>query len=110
MTVNDESVTHALNQTFTAVFGQAFDPNTVTSNAAEDFSALATSVDRPYCMWFFGGIDDEKWEKAEKAGRIAEDIPVNHSALFAPVIQPTMETGVKALCAAALTHLGGVVS
>ena len=64
----------------------------------------------PYCMWLFGGIDKEKWQKAEKAGRIAEDIPVNHSAFFAPVIQPTMETGVKALCAAELTHLGRVVS
>lgn len=76
------------------------------SNASEDVSDLATSVNSPYCMWFFGGTDNENWDKAQKAGRIAEDIPVNHSAMFAPVLQPTMETGVKALCAAALTHLG----
>jgi len=32
---------------------------------------------------------------------VDEDIPVNHSPLFAPVIQPTLDTGTKALVAAA---------
>lgn len=74
--------------------------------ASEDFSDLATSINKPYCFWAFGGTDAEKWDKAEKEGRIAEDIPANHSGLFAPVIQPTLKTGVECLCAAALTHLG----
>ncbi|OQN96378.1 hypothetical protein B0A48_17630 [Cryoendolithus antarcticus] len=106
LTVNDDTVTTKLRNSFAAVFGDSFDPNTVISNASEDVSDLATSVGRPYCMWFIGGIEHEKWDKAVANRRIAEDIPVNHGALFAPVIQPTMETGVKALCAAALTHLG----
>ncbi|KAK6442594.1 hypothetical protein LTR95_001145 [Oleoguttula sp. CCFEE 5521] len=106
LTVNDDTVTSKLGDSFTALFGDSFDPDTVISNASEDVSDLATSVGAPYCMWFIGGIEHEKWDEAVKAGRIAEDIPVNHSALFAPVIQPTIETGVKALCAAALTHLG----
>nr|OQO25048.1 hypothetical protein B0A51_07141 [Rachicladosporium sp. CCFEE 5018] len=84
LTVNDDTVTSNLGDSFTAVFGDSFDPDTVISNASEDVSDLATSVDSPYCMWFIGGIEHEKWDKAVKAGRIAEDIPVNHSALFAP--------------------------
>lgn len=106
LTVNDDTITSRLGETFAGVFGQAFDHNPAVANASEDVSDLATAIDRPYCMWFFGGVDAEKWDKAEKAGRIAEDVPVNHSALFAPVIQPTMEAGFKAMCAAALTSLG----
>lgn len=68
-------------------------------------SDLATSVGKPYCFWFIGSVDGEKWDQAKEQGRIAEDIPVNHSALFAPVIQPTMKTGVEALCVAALSYL-----
>jgi hypothetical protein len=38
--------------------------------------------------------------KAKEAGRLNE-LPVNHSPLFAPVIHPTLETGVEALVVAA---------
>ena len=31
-----------------------------------------------------------------------KDIPGNHSPLFAPVIEPTLEVGVTAFCTAAL--------
>ena len=34
---------------------------------------------------------------AQEAGRLDQDIPVNHSATFAPVIQPTLDTGTQAL-------------
>lgn len=39
------------------------------------------------------------------AGRIEEDIPVNHSPAFAPVVQPTLDVGTRALVVAALAHL-----
>jgi hypothetical protein len=35
------------------------------------------------------------------AGRVSQDAPVNHSATFAPVIQPTLDTGTEALVVAA---------
>ena len=106
MTVNDGNATERISKAFTEVFGEEFDPAPPTSDASEDFSDLATSVKKPYCFWFFGGVDGGKWDKAEKAGRIADDVPVNHSALFAPVIQPTLKTGVETLCVAALAYLG----
>jgi metal-dependent amidase/aminoacylase/carboxypeptidase family protein len=106
LTVNDENSTERISKAFTETFGEEFDPAPPTSNASEDFSDLATSVKKPYCFWFFGGVNGEKWDNAEKAKRIAEDIPVNHSAFFAPVIQPTLKTGFEALCVAALAYLG----
>ena len=47
-----------------------------------------------------GGIDPEVYEQARKDGRIGE-IPANHNPRFAPVIHPTLETGVEALVVAA---------
>ena len=95
-----------LTEAFKETFGGEFDPAVVTSNASEDVSDLATSVSKPYCFWFFGGVDGQKWDKAERDGRVVEDIPVNHNSLFAPVIQPTLKTGFEALCVAAMSFLG----
>jgi hippurate hydrolase len=36
---------------------------------------------------------------------VAQDIPTNHNAAFAPVIHPTLETGVQAVTTAALDAL-----
>jgi hypothetical protein len=36
---------------------------------------------------------------------MARDIPSNHSPRFAPLIQPTLDTGVAALVTAAVTWL-----
>ena len=48
-----------------------------------------------------------RWDRAEAEGRLFEDVPANHSAFFAPVVQPTLRVGFKALCIAALTFLEG---
>ena len=37
--------------------------------------------------------------------RVEQDIPVNHSEFFAPVIEPTLSNGTQALVIAALTYL-----
>lgn len=102
MTINDK----ALNDTVAASFQEHFsnfDPETDISYASEDVSILATSQDRPSMYWFFGGIDPQKWDEAEKNGTAHSDIPVNHSPFFHPVIQPTMKVGVETLSLAALT-------
>jgi hypothetical protein len=36
---------------------------------------------------------------------VEQDIPVNHSEFFAPVIGPTLSTGTQALVIAALAYL-----
>jgi hippurate hydrolase len=73
--------------------------------ASEDFSDIPHALGVPYTYWGFGGVDPDAFRAAEEAGRVAQDIPVNHSPLFAPVLQPTLDTGTHALVAAALAWL-----
>ena len=42
---------------------------------------------KAYSFWGIGGIDPEQYERARKASRVEQDIPVNHSEFFAPVIE-----------------------
>ena len=74
-------------------------------SASEDFSRIPDALGVPYTYWALGGIDAKKWHKAEAAGRIATDIPANHSPKFAPVIEPTLQTGTAAIVVAALAWL-----
>ena len=74
-------------------------------SASEDFGSFGTEWDVPSVFWYVGGTDPEAYDAAERAGRVAEDIPTNHNPRFAPVIHPTLETGVEAMTAAALGAL-----
>ena len=60
----------------------------------------------PYTYWGIGGIDERQCtlRRPTPVGS-AQDIPVNHSPTFAPVIQPTLDTGTEALVVAALDWL-----
>jgi hippurate hydrolase len=73
--------------------------------ASEDFSDIPTALGVPYTYWGIGGIDPDAYRTAAAAGRVAQDIPVNHSANFAPVVQPTLDTGTEALVVATLAWL-----
>ena len=56
----------------------------------------------PSACWAIGAVDPATYREAERAGRLDQDVPVNHSAPLAPVIQPTIHTGTEALVVAAL--------
>jgi amidohydrolase len=110
-TINDKEVTEKLAEAFTKQFGDKHLRDFVPLGGSEDFSTLATEAPNkgggkgvPYSYWCFGGNDQEKWDEAKKAGKL-DSIPINHSAYFAPVIQPTLSTGTDALVVAALTFL-----
>lgn len=72
---------------------------------SEDFSVLASAVGKPYSFFVYGGTDQGKWDRAEEQGRLHEDLPVNHSGLFAPVVMPTLQVGMDGYVVAALTWL-----
>jgi hippurate hydrolase len=74
--------------------------------ASEDFGVYGTVSGAPSCFWFTGGIDPDQYAAAEAAGRLDRDIPSNHSPQFAPVIEPTLTTGIRVLAAAAMAWLG----
>lgn len=67
--------------------------------ASEDFGSFGTEWHAPSVFWFVGSTDPDVFAKAKEAGRL-NDIPVNHSPSFAPVIHPTLETGVETLIVA----------
>jgi hippurate hydrolase len=105
LTDNDAAVTARVADAFADSFGdRAWE--LPQQSASEDFSDLPGALGAPYTYWGVGGIDPDVYAAAEEAGRIAQDIPVNHSATFAPVIQPTLDTGTSALVVAALAWLG----
>jgi hippurate hydrolase len=104
LTSNDPEATDRVARVFADVFGErarTLDQQT----ASEDFSDIPAALDVPYTYWGLGGIDAETYHKAAAAGRVAQDVPVNHSPSFAPVIQPTLDTGTSALVVAALAWL-----
>jgi amidohydrolase len=110
--INDDATVRHLEVPFAAHFGSAYTTDLPHLGGSEDFAILATEAPNktggkgvPYAYWAFGGTDPEKWKEAEKKGTLDSDIPINHSAKFAPVIHPTMETGVDALVVAALSFL-----
>ena len=76
-------------------------------SASEDFGSFGTEWGVPSVFWYVGGTDPDIYARAEQAGRVAQDIPTNHNPRFAPVIHPTLETGVEAMVAAALDALLG---
>jgi amidohydrolase len=104
VTENDAEVTEKVAAAFSSQFGEQA-RELPLQTASEDFSDIPDALGIPYTYWGIGGIDPDSYERARAAGRIAEDIPVNHSATFAPVIQPTLDTGTSALVVAALTWL-----
>jgi amidohydrolase len=104
LTDNDAGSTDRLAAAFRSFFGQRAAPAGQQS-ASEDFSDIPTALGVPYTYWFIGGIDAQLYDAAEQAGRVAQDVPVNHSAGFAPVVQPTLDTGTQALVVGALAWL-----
>ena len=104
LTVNDEDVTNRVSDAFTAHFGERVRAMPAQS-ASEDFSEIPNALGVPYTYWGIGGIDEQQYHKAADAGRVAQDIPVNHSPSFAPIIQPTLDAGTQALVVAALAWL-----
>jgi amidohydrolase len=104
LTVNDDAVTARVSQAFSDYFGDRH--QTMAAHmASEDFSDIPTALGVPYTYWGVGGIDNQLYRAAVDAGRVAADIPVNHSPTFAPIIQPTLDTGTEALVVAALAWL-----
>jgi hippurate hydrolase len=106
LTSNDPDVTARVTSAFQSHFGAdtVFPLGRVT--ASEDFSHIPDALGTPYTYWGVGCTDREVYRKALEAGRVEQDIPVNHSQFFAPVVQPTLSVGTQALVVAALAYLG----
>jgi hippurate hydrolase len=74
------------------------------SSASEDFGSFGAAWHAPSVFWFVGSTDAATYIKAEVENRLNE-IPTSHNPRFAPVLHPTLETGVAAMIVAALAWL-----
>jgi amidohydrolase len=97
---NDPNATKKLVDAFLENFLAGSIEQTKPTMASEDFGCFGAGWDVPAVYWFFGGDDPAVYAKAKKEGKLSS-LPTNHNPAFAPVIHPTLETGVKALVVAA---------
>lgn len=70
---------------------------------SEDFGSWGLGGEIPTCMFWLGAADPDAFLASLQSG-VA--LPSHHSPLFAPLPEPTIRAGVKALTAAALFLLG----
>jgi hippurate hydrolase len=106
LTVNDPDATGKVAGAFGSYFGHGrVEELSAPVPASEDFGSFGTAWHAPSVFWYIGGTDPDTYDKARRAGRVSQDIPTNHSPNFAPVIHPTLETGVEAMVVAARAWL-----
>lgn len=104
LNVNDERATQRVRDALRSGLGGGNVKETSANPASEDFGCFATSLGVASVYWFVGGTDPSTYAEAEKKGDVRE-LPVNHSPQFSPVVQPTLEMGVKAMVSAAMAWL-----
>ena len=105
LNVNDKSASDRVADALRAHFSADRVFHTGPAPASEDFGCFGTEWHAPSVFWFVGGTDPALYAKAKDEGRLNE-LPVNHSPDFAPVLHPTLSTGVEAMVAGALAWLG----
>jgi amidohydrolase len=92
-----------LSERLAGVFKQALGDDNVVKvapiMASEDFGYFSLDQKIPTTMFWLGASDPAK-VKASRDSGVA--LPGLHSALFAPVAEPTLRTGVKAMTSAVL--------
>jgi len=104
LNVNNQEASNRVVDAFRGHFGAERVRATGPAPASEDFGSFGAEWHVPSVFWFVGGTDPETYAKAKEANKLNE-LPVNHSPKFAPVLHPTLQTGVEALVVAARAWL-----
>ena len=104
LNINDRDTSSRVVDAFRRYFGAERVRETGPAPASEDFGSFGSEWHAPSVFWFVGGTDPGIYAEAKDANRLNE-LPVNHSPKFAPVIHPTLRTGVEALISAAQAWL-----
>jgi amidohydrolase len=103
--VSEPEATRTTMTAFARHFGEQRIQTMPPVNASEDVGVFGEALKVPTVFWFWGGLEPESTIAAFLQGRM-DQLPGNHSPLFAPLIEPTLSTGVEALVIAARTWLG----
>lgn len=97
MVVNDADLTERIATVFRAAFGAAAQPFPIVMPGSEDFSEFVLAG-TPSTYFLIGGLDPQAFAAAMKAGNLV----INHSSRFAPLPQPTIDTGATAMALAVM--------
>ncbi|NRN67818.1 N-acetyl-L,L-diaminopimelate deacetylase [Kibdelosporangium sp. 4NS15] len=103
--VSDPEATARTVAAFTGRFGADKVMTMPVITGSEDIGIFGEAAGVPTVFWFWGGLEFQVVMEAFQRGGM-EALPSNHSSVFAPVLEPTLTTGVDALRVAALTWLG----
>lgn len=95
-THNDVAATGAVMAALAAELGEENVTETAPLMGSEDVGALADALGVPLVYWFLGGFEGEG----------LADNPANHTPQFAPLMEPTLTTGVHAALAGLLHFVG----
>ncbi len=101
-TYNDPVLTERLAAVFAKALGQE---NVVTASpvmGSEDFGYFSMGQKIPTMMFWLGAVDPLQVKRSKEGD---PGLPSLHSPLFAPVPEPTLRTGVKAMTSAVLELL-----
>jgi hippurate hydrolase len=104
LTVNDEAATKRTMEGIAAFFGPEHVISVEPASGSEDFGLFGTAWNVPSVFWVIGGTDPELFARAQ-SGEDPSIMPVNHSPFYAPLLHPTLRTGVEAMLAAAYAWL-----
>jgi hippurate hydrolase len=100
---NDIPLTRRLTGVFIQTLGKDNVVDTPPSMVGEDFSRYSRVEPKiPTCMFWLGAVDPKKVEESQKSGTT---LPSLHSSSFAPLPEPAIKTGIKAMAAAVLELL-----
>jgi hippurate hydrolase len=103
-TYNNPELARRLRGVFTGVFGEKSVVTRRPVMGGEDFSEYGRTTDRiPICIFWLGSVEPERVAESERTGK---PLPALHSALYRPMAEPTIKTGVTAMTAAVLELTG----
>ncbi len=101
-TYNDPVLTQRLAAVFAKALGQENVIKASPVMGSEDFGYFSMEQKIPTMMFWLGAMDPLKVKQSKEGGPA---LPSLHSPLFAPVPEPTLRTGVKAMTTAVLELL-----
>jgi amidohydrolase len=98
-TYNEPQLTERLAGVFRTALGSENVVEMPPIMASEDFGYLSLEQKIPALTFALGAVDPAKVKQSKETGT---PLPSLHSALFAPVPEPTLRTGIKAMTSAVL--------
>lgn len=98
-TYNDPQLAERLAASFRSALGDDNVVKVAPIMASEDFGYLSMDQKIPLTLFWLGAVDPVKVKQSKDSGT---PLPSLHSALFAPLPEPTLRTGVKAMTSAVL--------